>query len=150
MTSWKQTSDLLSEEINLWKRIEQKNQDQIQQFEEQDHSLGEIEQYLQEKDDLLEVLDRIQQEMDCLKLAVEKEQLQMEQIWHQEIAQKTRQLIDLQASIAKQEQEMKQYFQKAGEEIREQIKKIREKRNVNQSYNPQPISEESPLLDEKQ
>ena len=150
MANWGKVSSLLAKEMALWEQIEAKNRTQIQCFVDKNNSLEGIEQYLEEKDALLEALVEVQIEMDNMKISVEQDKTWAEEALHQEIINKTKQLVDLQAGIVQQEKTMKQYFRRAGDELREQIRAFREKRAMNSSYNTAPILEESILLDKKQ
>lgn len=149
MANWSKIANLLAKEMILWEQMEEKNRRQMQSFKERNSSLEGLEQYLEEKDRLLESLLEIQFEMDNLRLSIEQERAWTEEALHQDIIKKTKRLVDLQAEIVGQEKAMKLYFQKAGDEIREQIKSFRGRKVANHSYNPITIPVESALLDEK-
>lgn len=148
MKHWEQLSALLKEEAEIWQKIYQYNNDK-RIWTTKEEWMEEGESFIEQKESLLNDLFRIQKEISEAQLHIEKTSVKATQLIREQIEQSIRKIETLQKDIQKQEEKMSQILLNVGNQIREEIKKNRNRKTMQTGYRSMPILEESALLDEK-
>lgn len=148
MKHWEQLSALLKEEAEIWQKIYQYNNDK-RIWTTKEEWMEEGESFIEQKESLLNDLFRIQKEISEAQLHIEKTSVKATQLIQEQIEQSIRKIETLQKDIQKQEEKMSQILLNVGNQIREEIKKNRNRKTMQTGYRSMPILEESALLDEK-
>lgn len=148
MNYWEKLSDLLEQESELWKKIYQFNQEQMDRLNK-DNLLQEGEDGLRQKEIWLNQIFRLHQEADRMQLVIETNAEKVTQPLQEEINQSLQKIMTLQQELKAQEQRAGQMLADYGNQIREEIRNYRSKKAVQTGYSAMPLLDESALLDKK-
>lgn len=148
MDYWDKLSDLLEQETELWQKIYQHNQKQMEHLDK-GNFLQEGEKGIEQKELWLNQIFQLHKELDNTQLAIEREEESLTFPLQKEIQQKMEKLMCLQQELQEQEQRAGRMLTECSRQTREEIRIYRNKKQVNFGYQAVALPGESALLDQK-